>query len=318
MAPRRQFRLATAAAAALPLAPRPGAARAPLAGSQAPGFQRMRLGAFEVTALADGFIPLTPDLFGAEAGDVAALVAASPRPNALRGHVNAYAVNTGERLVLIDTGGPARFVPTLGGFTANLRAAGFTPDQVDTVLLTHLHVDHIGGLLDAGGRAAFPNAELVLAEAEHAFWSSPALLAGAPAGFRPLVEAAQAVLAAYAGRIRRFGPTAELVRGITAVPLPGHTPGHSGFRIADGRAALLIWGDVVHAPAVQFAQPRIAIAFDTDQAAARTTRLGVLDRVVAERVAVAGMHLPFPGFGHVERRGEGFAFTPAWCSHDLG
>jgi glyoxylase-like metal-dependent hydrolase (beta-lactamase superfamily II) len=315
---RRHLFAATAAVAALPLLPRPGAARAPLAGSQAPGFQRMRLGAFEVTALADGFIPMTPELFGAQAGDVAALVAATPQPNALRGHVNAYAVNTGERLVLIDTGGPASFVPTLGGFTASFRTAGFAPAQVDTILLTHLHVDHIGGLLDAGGRAAFPNAELVLAEAEHAFWSSPALLAGAPAGFRPLVEAAQAVLAAYAGRIRRFAGEADVVRGIAAVSLPGHTPGHTGFRIADGRAALLIWGDVVHAPAVQFAQPRITIAFDTDQAAARATRLGVLDRVVTERVAIAGMHLPFPGFGHVERRGEGFAFTPAWWSHDLG
>jgi glyoxylase-like metal-dependent hydrolase (beta-lactamase superfamily II) len=261
---------------------------------------------------------MQPALFGAAAAEVAAIAVASPQAHPLHGHVNAYAVNTGERLVLIDAGAPASFMPSVGRLPANLRAAGIAPAQVDTVLLTHLHIDHIGALLDDAGQPAFANAELVLAEAEFAFWSDPALLANAPEGFRPLVAAAQRVLAAHAGRIRRFARDGEVVRGIAAVALPGHTPGHSGYRIADGAGSLLVWGDIVHAPAVQFARPGISIAFDTDQDAARATRLRAFDRVVAERVPVAGMHLPFPGVGHIERRAEGFGFTPAWWSHELG
>lgn len=311
--PDRRTLLAGMAAATLaPALAAGGVARAaaPLADRQSPGFHRMRLGRYEVTALLDGTLELELNLFPAAGAEAGALLArAFRRDGPVLAHVNAYAINTGDRLILVDAGTVQGYAPTLAKLPEALAAAGMEPGQVDTLLITHLHPDHVGGAV-RDGRALFPNAEMVIPEAEAAFWLAPDALSRAPAEVKPFFELAAASVAAYGNRVRRLAPGASPAPGIESLALPGHTPGHTGYVVSDGGEALLIWGDVVHAAPLQLPRPAISVAFDVDGTLAATTRARILDRAASERLLVAGMHMPFPGFGGIVRDGEGYAFVP--------
>lgn len=310
---RRGLLASGAVAVVLPWVPAPVLARAPMSGHQVPGVYRTRVGSLEVTALLDGHIDLGRQLFpGAQGPEVDALLEAAflPTQPAIRSPVNAYAVNSGERLVLIDTGAATAMGPGFGLLPNSLQAAGIDPATVDAVLLTHLHPDHVNGLLTPEGVAAFPNAEVLLAEAESAFWLDESALGRAPAEAKPYFEMAQRAMKPYAARTRTFTPGDEAMPDITSMAAPGHTPGHTAFRLDSGGQALLVWGDIVHAAALQFAHPEWAITFDVDQHQAVATRQRILDMVAAERLMIAGMHLPFPGLGHVARDGQGYSYVP--------
>lgn len=310
---RRSLLAAGTAATVLPWLPRPAAARAPLAGRQVPGVHRLKVGGFEVTALLDGHLDIGRELFAkGDPGEMDRLQEAAflPKGPAVRSPVNAFAVSSGDRLVLIDTGTASAMGPGLGHLPESLQAAGIDPATVDAVLLTHMHPDHANGLLTPQGVAAFANAEVLVAQAEAGFWLDDATLAQAPAGMKPYVEMARAAVKPYQSRLRTFAPGEEVMPGIGSVAAPGHTPGHTAYRVASGDAQLLVWGDIVHVAAFQLAHPDWSIGFDSDPNQAMTTRQRMLDMVAAERMAVAGMHLPFPGLGHVARAGQGYAFVP--------
>jgi glyoxylase-like metal-dependent hydrolase (beta-lactamase superfamily II) len=305
---RRQMLAAVLAGAALAAALPLARAEAPLQGTQVPGYYRAMVGGLEVTALHDGQIQLDAKLLkGASPQDVQRLLARMFRGNPTSTAVNAYLVNLGSRLVLVDAGAGRLFGPALGQVLANLKAAGHQPEQVDDVLITHLHGDHVGGLLTAEGLPAFPRATLHVARTEADFWLSAERTAQAPAGLQPFFKMAQDSVRPYAdaGRLKTFAPGAQVLPGVTAVALPGHTPGHSGYRFSSGAHSLLVWGDVVHNAAVQMARPQVAIEFDVDSAQAVATRREALRQTAASRQLVAGMHLPFPGLGHVRAEGRG-------------
>lgn len=312
---RRQLLAGAAlASASLPLTVRIGTARAEdgPAFSQAPAYHRIAVGDMVVTALSDGHLGIDASVFpnvSPEAFAEAMRADFQPGPG-YTAPVNAYVVQRGDGTVLIDAGGSTGMAPTLGRLFDNLTAAGIDPAGVETVLLTHLHPDHIGGLM-RGADPAFPNAELRVREEEIAFWSDPATRAAMPEAFRPMVDAALAVLDAYGDRLGPFTRDGQVAAGIDAVFLPGHTPGHTGYRIADGDASLLLWGDVIHVAPVQMPRPERFIGFDVSPEAAVATRARILEEVSADRAMVGGMHLPFPGFGHVARRGDGYAFVRA-------
>jgi glyoxylase-like metal-dependent hydrolase (beta-lactamase superfamily II) len=177
------------------------------------------------------------------------------------------------------------------------------------VLATHLHPDHVGGLIDDQGRAVFPNAELVVHEAEPRFWNDDTVMANAPDDMKAFVTLARTTMAAYGNRMRQVSQ-GEVLPGITAVPAPGHTPGHTGWLLSSGGDSLLIWGDIVHMPGVQFARPDVGVGFDVDGAQAIATRQRIMDMAATDRLRVAGMHLDFPAFGHVARTGQGYTFVP--------
>jgi len=311
--PRNIVRLAMVLAAALPLA----ASAAPVAKqtAQVPGFYRMALGDFEVTALYDGYVDLDPgQLKGASAEDIQSLLARMfvESSKGVQTAVNAYLINTGSQLVLVDTGAAQCFGPTLGVIQANLQAAGYAPAQIDSVLLTHLHPDHACGLRNAGGQAAFPNATVYVPKAEADYWLSAEVAAKAPEAVRGMFKMAQDAVAPYesAQRLKRYGEEGPGIAGVASVASHGHTPGHSGYLFSSGASRLLVWGDIVHSHAVQFARPEVAIEFDVDRDQAIASRQKQFAEAARDKLWVAGAHLPFPGIGHVRAEDKGYAWVP--------
>ena len=305
----------TAAAAAL--AASPALARAPLAGALTPSY-RLKVGDIEVTAFSDGYLDIGQEFFPArDPAEAAKLLERDFRPGAaaIRTSVNAFVVNTGDKLILLDAGSVQGFAPTLAKLPDGLAAAGFKPEQFDMVLATHLHPDHVGAMTNAGA-ARFTNAELVVAETELKFWTDEGIASRAPKDFQPFFAMAQGAAKPYAKVTRTFGKDGEIAKGITSLALPGHTPGHTGYMISSGADSLLIWGDIVHSPSLQFAHPEWGIGFDNDQAQAMATRKAIFDRASADKILVAGMHHDFPAFGHVAKDGAGFRFTPAYWRLD--
>ncbi len=282
-------------------------AEAPQVLTQVPGYYRQMIGAFEVTALYDGQINLDGKLLkNTTPEQVQKLLAKMFRTNPTPTAVIAFLVNTGNKLVLVDTGAAKVFGPTLGQVLSNLKAAGYDPAQVDTVLLTHLHGDHVGGLLTPEGQPAFPNAQVYAAKADADFWLSPASLAKAPEDKKMFFKAPQDATAPYikAGHFKTFEGNEEIQPGIKPVDEHGHTPGHTGYLFESKGQKLLIWGDVVHNAAVQFPQPKVTIEFDNDQAKALATRMKLFGWTAKDALLVAGAHLPFPGIGHVRAEGK--------------
>ena len=302
------------ASAGLALAPMDQAlAAAPMVRTQAPGYYRMMLGDFEITALSDGTVDLPVDklLTHTTAARVDRALARSFEKSPLETSVNAYLINTGSRLILIDTGAAKLFGPTLGRLAANLKAAGYEPGQVDDIYITHMHPDHVGGLL-VDGKIAFPNAIVHASKSDADYWLSQANLAKAPAASKGFFEGAMASLQPYikAGHFLTFDGNTQLTPGIRAVAMPGHTPGHTAYMIESQGQKLLVWGDVVHVAAVQFADPAVTIAFDSDAKTAAIERKQAYAEAARQGYLIAGAHLPFPGLGHVRTRGQAYAWVP--------
>ena len=282
---------------------------------QVPGFYRMALGEFEVNALYDGYVSLDASLLkGATPQDIDTLLSNAfvPRDgNGVQTAVNAFLVNTGSNLVLVDAGAANCFGPTLGAIEQNLRAAGYDAAKVDTVLLTHLHGDHVCGIAN-GANMAFPNATVYVNQDEANFWLDPDNAAKAPDTFKPFFKVAQDAVAPYvaAGKLKYFNGGDTLLPGVKAVPLVGHTAGHGGYLLSSGEEQLLIWGDVIHSHAVQFARPEVAIDFDSDPKRAIESRKQVLTDTASKKIWVGGAHLPFPGIGHVRQADTGYQWVP--------
>ncbi|WP_232631600.1 MBL fold metallo-hydrolase [Methylobacterium sp. Leaf118] len=292
-------RAVLALGAALPLL-RPGAAAA-----------AYRVGSVTVTPLRDGLFPLQPAMIPAAdspAGRALLTEAGLPAHGPSPEPVNAFLIRRGARAWLLDAGCGTVLGPGFDRVTAALAREGISPAGVETVWLTHLHADHIGGLLTPEGQARFPHADLVLQDREAALWSDPAARARAPAALAPFFDTAEAVLARYAGRIRRVSGEADLAPGIRFLPLPGHTPGHAGLLIEDGAERLLIGGDILHSRILQLPHPDWTVIWDTDPAAAIATRRRLLDRAVIEDLTLTGMHLDVRG--RIERAGSGYRLIP--------
>jgi glyoxylase-like metal-dependent hydrolase (beta-lactamase superfamily II) len=289
------------------LAP-PATAAAPIVGGQAPGYYRMFVGRFEVTALLDGTHPFQaePLAVGAKPGEVRALLGRQNLGSPVEGMINAFMVNTGKALILIDTGAGDLYGKDGGLLVSNLRAAGYRPEQVDAIYLTHLHRDHAGGLM-RGGKVVFPNASVYVEKTEADFWLNNANRGKVSKLLGPMFDGAQQVLAPYiaAGRFHTFSSDAPLSPGIHPLLSPGHSPGHCFYVIEDGGAKLLAWGDTVHVQPVQFPRPGIGILFDTDSKQAVASRERVLADAARAGYWVAGAHISFPGIGHVRSEGGG-------------
>ncbi len=304
---------ASGLASAMTLMPGQAQAAAPLAGKPVAGALRRKHGDFEITALLDGYLDTDEKLvIGFDEQQAAQMRSdAFIEGEGIRIPINAYLVNTGDKLVLIDAGTSGALGPTLGHLGGALAAAGVTPEQIDAVLITHMHPDHLFGVATAENTKMFPNAELILPETDRAFWFDDANLNAAPDQMKAFFNGARAAANLYGDRQTLFAGEGELLPGIRPLSLPGHTPGHHGFVLESNGETLVVAGDILHFAPYQFAQPDWGIAFDIDPAVAAATRKRFFDQMAADRVMFAGAHVPFPGFGHVARDGQAYRFTPA-------
>lgn len=281
---------------------------------QAPSLNRRKVGDYVVTYLSDGFLDGSFDyLRDISSGDAAGMLAAAHRPPLAHISIASYVLQGHGRTVLVDSGAGG-FNGWGGRFPVALAAAGVAPEDVDTILVSHGHVDHVGGLT-LHGKPVFPKAEVVVNDTELGFWRNDDVMNSAGEDAKPFFLAAREAFDAYHDRLKPVSG-GEVLPGVTLVPLPGHTPGHSGFRIAGQGSDLLIWTDIVHFADIQVPRPEVTLAFDVDPDQARATRAKVFDQVASERLQVAGMHLNMPGFLTLERRGTGYAkvdlpWTPA-------
>jgi glyoxylase-like metal-dependent hydrolase (beta-lactamase superfamily II) len=271
--------------------------------------QAHKIGDIEVTTLSDGVLTTSLDVVLGMAQEEKERLAGIKATDPLPISVNAFLLKRGNKYALIDTGSGNTMGPTLGKLPENLRAAGVAPEQIGTIFLTHLHPDHANGLVDDAGRPHYPNAELILHETEARFWldRDPA---GAPdERIRRNIVNNRVSTAPYRARMRTV-PDGEAATGISAVLMPGHTPGHTGWLIQSGKEGLLVWGDLVHLAAVQVPRPDTGLIYDVDPQTACATRQRMFDRIAADKLKVAGAHMDFPGFGTIVRKGAGFAFEP--------
>jgi glyoxylase-like metal-dependent hydrolase (beta-lactamase superfamily II) len=268
---------------------------------------KMTIGDIAVTALSDGLLAAPLDVvLGMDKAETERLTG---RNDTVPISVNAFLVRLGGGWALVDTGSGNTMGPTLGKLPDSLRAAGVAPAEIAFIFLTHLHPDHSNGLVDDAGNALYPNAEIILHEREAAFWLDRDPAPGESERISRNIAKAAVTTAPYRRRMRTVRD-GEVMPGVSAMLLPGHTPGHTGWLVQSGNDGLLIWGDVVHLASIQVARPDTGLIYDVDPQAACATRRRMFDRVAADRLRVGGAHLDFPGFGYVVRHGAGFGFEP--------
>jgi glyoxylase-like metal-dependent hydrolase (beta-lactamase superfamily II) len=314
--------LAGAAAALSPLATSPADAAVAAAGDQAPGFYRYKVGDYECTSINDGVFLRPVDNFvsniSKEEASAAAEAAYMPK-GMIAVPFNPQLINTGKKLVLIDSGnGAAMFEPSKGrvGRTLhNLAAAGVDPKSIDIVLISHLHPDHTNGIHAADGSMAFPNAEIMVPAKEWDFWMSADNAAKAQSNemMKNYFANVKKVYTGIESKITRYDWGKEVAPGITSIATPGHTAGHTSFAVASGNSKILIQSDVTNIPEFFLRNPDWHVAYDADPEMAQATRHKFYDMAAAEKATVVGFHFVFPSIGHVEKDGNKYRLIPsAW------
>src|SRR5258707_8070478 len=286
----------------------------PQPAQQIPGVYHRRIGDIVVTAISVRYLDGNFDVMrNVDLEKALQVLRDAFRPARLTS-VNAFLVHSKDRIAIVDTGSGNYLQPTAGFVQRNLAAAGIDPKSIDTVLLTHMHPDHSAGLTDmSNGQRLFPNAELVMHENELAHWFDDGAMAKVDERSRKrYFGAGREQVAPYKDRTRLF-QQGEVFPGVTAVPSLRHTPGHTAYLVASGKDQLMIWGDTVHVPEVQTAFPEAGMAFDTDLAAAAASRKPMFDRGCTDGGLIAGMHLHFPAFSRLARRGDSYALcSESW------
>ncbi|WP_440412362.1 MBL fold metallo-hydrolase [Neorhizobium petrolearium] len=295
------------------VAPSIAFAKAPYAAVQAPGFYRLKIDSVEVTALSDGTValPLAKLYTNTSEHDAQNVLKDAFLPEMVPTSVNAFLVNTRERLVLIDAGTGAYLGPSLGKLESNIEASGYNMDDIDDVVLTHIHTDHSGGLI-RNGKRTFPNATLRVNEREAKFWLSAANAKAATGIVKQHFGEADQCVTPYveAGKFETFADNAAPVPGLGSILYAGHTPGHSAITLEGGGQKIVFWGDITHGDILQFDEPGVAIEFDIDQKAAVAAREVAFRQAVDGKYLVAGAHIAFPGIGHVRKDSTNYDWLP--------
>ncbi len=311
----RRSLLAGTATTAFLAGAEPAAAEAPPAGKQSPGVYRYKIGSFELTALYDGiwYRPITDKFIrNASFTEVEhALDLAYMPHDKLETPFTTLIVNTGKKLILIDTGTGGQISPTAGMIGDNLAAAGIATKAVDQIVISHFHPDHINGIKDKDNALIFPNAEIMVPAPEWAYWMDDANLNAAPADLKLTFLNQRRIFSDIAPQVTRFDPGKEVSPGIVTLAAPGHTPGHTVFAIHSGDQSLLVLGDTAQHPAIFARHPNWQAAFDVDGAEAVATRKTLFDRAAADRMLVTGYHFPFPACGHLIKTAGGYEHVPA-------
>jgi|EndMetStandDraft_5_1072996.scaffolds.fasta_scaffold66234_2 glyoxylase-like metal-dependent hydrolase (beta-lactamase superfamily II) len=310
-----RVKLATVIVVLAPFVALPARSEPPVGGwaaHQAPGFYRLQLGDFRITVLSDGTAPRDLPGIMSKPEEVRAAFAASHETLPVDISINCFLVDTGAMKVLVDTGAGELFGQASGRIVSNMRAAGYSPASIDAILLTHIHGDHSGGLTVANEQI-FPNALVYVDRRDVDHWLSESEEAKVAPNRRQTFEQSRKTVGPYvqAGKLRTFEGATELFPGIHSVPLNGHTPGHAAYMLNSREERLLLWGDIVHAAEVQFADPSVTIDYDVDPEQAIASRSRALANAAQEGYLVGGAHLSFPGLGHVRLQQGTYTWVPA-------
>ena len=306
--------LLTGAAVAVTAAGLPAQAKIPAPATQGPGVYRYNLGAYQLTALFDGvwYLPIDDTFVRNASGTEVnrALAAAFLPPSVLPISFTALLVNIGTKLVLIDTGTAGQVADTAGSMVDNLKVAGVDPKNIDTILISHFHPDHIDGIKSKDGAKIFPNAEILVPEPEWTFWMDDSNMGRAEGAVKRYFLNARRIFKDIAKNVKRFQPGTEVAPGIVSVPAYGHTPGHTAFAIHSGNQSMLAMSDTVRNPYLFARHPDWQPSFDMDGPQAVAARRQMLDRVVADRMLVEAYHFPFPACGHMVKTPTGYELVP--------
>lgn len=279
------------------------------------GFRRQKVGDFEVIALNDGVTrrPLAAEFVrNAPLGEVQALLRSQNLPtDYLDVPYTAFLIIAGNRKVLMDTGFSDNGGPTTGRLVTNLNAAGYRVEDIDTVILSHFHGDHILGLRNKAGQLVYPNARVMVPSVEHAFWMDDARMAAAPDAMKGAFQTVRRALGNLSGeQLLKFEAGVEIVPGIRSVAAYGHTPGHTLFMVESRGEKFAYLADITNVPQLFARNPDWAVQFDMNAEDARQARRRVFDMIVKDQVMAGGFHFPFPAFGRIEALGNGFDFKP--------
>jgi glyoxylase-like metal-dependent hydrolase (beta-lactamase superfamily II) len=279
---------------------------------QVPGFYRGYLGTFEVVALSDGIAPRHLDEILSDPSLARKELSADHESEPVPLSINAYLIDTGSHRVLIDTGAGELFGSTSGSIIANLRAAGYEPGQIDTILLTHIHADHSGGL-SVGGVRQFPNATVYVDKRDIEYFVTRKDTKDDSETLQRQVKQSCATVGPYlkAGKVVLIKENGEVIAGITSLSEPGHTPGHTAYLVQSSGHELLVWGDIIHSSEVQFEHPEVTVQYDVDASAAARTRLRAFEFAADKGILVASAHISFPGLGHLRKVGAVYRWVPA-------
>jgi glyoxylase-like metal-dependent hydrolase (beta-lactamase superfamily II) len=288
-------------------------ARAPKVGTQPSYFYRFDVGDAEVTVVSDGPLPLGPPkgtFTGAADDELKKMLTDNfLSPDNIVLEQNSPVVNFGEKLVLFDTGmGTSKaFGPTTGRQQKSLAEAGIKPEDIDAVVLSHAHVDHIGGIVDASGKVLFPNAQFYIAQSDFDFWTDEGKL-GSP--LKDFVVHARKNLLPVRDRLVFFKDGQEFLPGIQAMAAPGHTVGHHMFMVTSDGKSFAFLGDLTHHAVLLLEKPLMEFSYDTDPKQAAQSRVKMLTMLAANKTPVMSYHFAWPGYGHVAKTGEGFHYYP--------
>ncbi|MBY0437734.1 MAG: MBL fold metallo-hydrolase [Burkholderiales bacterium] len=279
------------------------------------GFRRMKLGDFELVALNDGIMrrPLGEEFVrNAPFAQVQETLRVQGLPTEyIDVPYTPFLVVAGNRRILMDTGFSDNGPAMTGRLLANMAAAGFKPEDIDTVLISHYHGDHISGLRNKAGQLTFPRARILVPSVEHAFWMDDERMAAAPAGMKAGFATARRVFTGLtADQLSTFTPGGEVAPGITSIPAYGHTPGHTLYSVRSGSQRFLFVADLTNVPQLFARNPDWAVVFDMNADQARDTRRKVFDMIVKENMLAGGYHFPFPAFGTISTLGNGYEFKP--------
>ena len=289
--------------------------------NQAPGFFRFKIGLFEITVLTDG-MNTTPLGFSASnipEEELKAYLKNNLLPtDGRRSHLNVCLINTGDHVVLVDTGSGDNFRDTAGKLTTSLEAAGYAREDIDAVIITHGHPDHIWGIIDDfEEEPRFPKASYFINAAEWDYWTDQDLETKLPEGFKFFATGAKRNLLPVAEMTSRGKPDTSILPGISTIGTPGHTLGHISVVAESENQTLLVVGDAITHPLISLEHPEWQPQMDMDKEAAVKTRKRLLDMAATDRMTVAAYHIPFPGVGRIARTGNSYRWVPATWAWEL-